>query len=120
MSADNTIGILATARRDGRKGLEYRVCHRQVIENIEYEADYPPRNPVLNREEVLYTWGKSQVFTKYEDAQRAAWKLEADAGHVEYGVVDFAYPDIFFPASDGKLRRRARYLQYLARRRQVA
>lgn len=108
MSADNTIGILITRRRDGNAGNEYRVAHVQSIENMEYEPlDYPSvDHPLLNREWVRRLFGKSPVFLDLEDAFRLAKRLEKEAEYVEYGIRLLDFNQLYFPASDRKRQRR--------------
>ena len=114
MSADNTIGVLATNRPNG-KGLEFRVAHAQAIEDMDYEPDYPPDHPVFNRVAVLAIWGESEVFNDHDQAMIAAEYMEAEHGYVEYGIVVFYHSRIHFPASDAKLRQRAHYRAQLRR-----
>lgn len=109
MSADNTIGILITRRRDGQKGQEYRVAHAQAIENIEYQPDYPSAaHPVLNREYARSLFGSSKMFLNKDDAYREATRLYDAVGDVEYGIRELDYAAVYFPASDRKRKRRQR------------
>jgi hypothetical protein len=107
MSADNTIGILITRRRDGQEGNEYRVAHVQAVENIEMNPDYPSADhPVLHRENVRRLVGRSSFFYSIEEANRTAELMEGCAGFVEHGIRVLDFASVFFPASDRKRRQR--------------
>jgi hypothetical protein len=107
MSTDNTIAILATRRRDGQPGLEFRVAEVMAIENIWHQPDYPSVDrPVLNREMVRGNFRKSNVFYNEEDARSAAKEMEKTIEFVEYGIKYFEFANTFFPASDSMVRRR--------------
>ena len=108
MSTDNTIAILATRRRDGQSGLEFRIAEVMAIENIWHQPDYPSSmdNPVFNREVVRGNFAKSNVFYTKEEAFRAARDLEKKVEFVEYGIRYLEFISTFFPASDSMVRRR--------------
>jgi hypothetical protein len=107
MSADNTIGILVTRRRDGQHGLEFRVAHAKAIETIEEDSDYPSKDSaVFNRERVRALFMSSPVFFSIEEAFLLAWKLEEKIGYVEYGIRKLDYSRVYFPASNRKRKRR--------------
>lgn len=116
MSADNTIGILITRRRDGDEGQEYRVAHVQAIDNLWYKPDYPSvAQPVLNRHHTLLQFADASVFKEAEAAMYAAMCLEQDVGYVEYGIRLLNYTAIYFPAPNRK-RPRSRNWQRMGQR----
>lgn len=110
MSADNTVAVLITKARKG-DGVEVRVAHVQALENIKYEPDYPSgKYRVLNRRWVRALFARARIF--FNDVE-AAWSyaesVEREVGYVEYGVEQFDFSNIYFPASDRKRSRR--YMQ---------
>lgn len=105
MSADNTIGILITKRSDGQPGQEYRVGYAQAIENAWEEPDYPGDKSSMHRATVRRIWAKSPVYTDAGVARKAAVVMEVQQGYVEYGIVVYDHPNLFFPASPAKSRR---------------
>lgn len=113
MSADNTIVVLGTKRKDGQPGMEYRVAEIQAAENLTYQPDYPPTKPVLNRWHLLIIFNGKRVILDKLEALETAQKLEKESGYVEYGISFWEYPEVFFPATDAKRRRRAKYRKFL-------
>ncbi len=115
MSADNTLLILATLRRDGLPGFEYRVAHVQAAGNITgpMEPDYPSaQHPVLHHETVLRAYAQAPLFFDETSARKYANRMEqriiADCGIVEYGV-KLHQTNVYFPATDAKKARRQRF-----------
>jgi hypothetical protein len=111
MSADNTILILGTLRRDGQPGYEYRVDNVQAAENVydPIDPDYPSKeNAVLVRDTVLYWFARAPVFFDELAAMKYAKKIERKQDIVEYGVKLCLF-SVYFPASDAKRARRKLY-----------
>ncbi len=104
MSADNTIAILVTRRRDGKPGSEFRVAHVMAVDNNWNQPDYPypskDHRAVFNREMVRANFSNSEVFYTKEEALKSAQELEKKIEIVEYGIRWFDFSAISFPASD--------------------
>ena len=94
MSADNTVVILVTRRRDGRVGQEYRVAHCQAIENLWFSPDYPSEaRPEVNREWLRSLCGEVDFLHSAEEALRQARRSSTQiisAGHLRAHSTWFA------------------------------
>lgn len=101
MSADNTVVVLMTRRRDRRPGTEFRVAYLQAAERLVEAPDYPSMvNPKLNRGEVRRYFAESDIFFEMERAFDHAQELEKQYVYVEYGIRFLDYRNLFFPAGD--------------------
>ena len=118
MSADNGVYILET--RGQRRGEKvYRVVHAQAIENIEWEPDYPAREPRLNRKYTLMYFGEAVAWTNLDHALEYAKELHdeiADEGIVEYGICFLDHSCVHFPSTKKLRKRQARRLKRILAR----
>ncbi|MFZ2494816.1 MAG: hypothetical protein WAW60_03545 [Candidatus Saccharimonadales bacterium] len=100
MSADNGVYVLRTRRPDGT--LEYRVAHRQNIENIYWDEKSERYGAQLNPEWTRKFFGGSEVFTDLAKVFQAAGNLlmeqMEDFGYVEYGLKLLDHSEQVFPA----------------------
>jgi hypothetical protein len=101
VSADNCVAILKTP--DGQGGFEYRVAHRQAIENIYWDENSVSgnNNPEGNPIQVVSYFGKCNVLTNQDNAfhlaQGMAKEILADdfCPVLEYGIVRIDLPHPF-------------------------
>lgn len=108
MSADNTIHVFGTRRPGLAGGMEFRVAHTQG-EELFGSCDYPsPSNAVFNREEVRRVFTGARIFFNQTEAMMEAVRMYEQCGYVEYGIVPSTFPNVYFPASDGRRRQRLR------------
>jgi len=96
MSADNTIAILKTPRKDG--GFEYRVAHAQAIDNLWYApVEWEDQNYCKdgNPKEIVRYFGDCEVFLDAKAASEKAKQLYDDCMYVEYGIQEYSFPKTF-------------------------
>lgn len=100
MSADNCVAILKTP--DGQGGFEYRVAHRQAIENIYWdENSVSGNNPEGNPTQVVNYFGRCNALGNEDNAlhlaEGIAKEILADdfCPVLEYGIVRIDLPHPF-------------------------
>lgn len=102
MSADNGIYILTTVKSSKQEGYShvkcepypvYRVAYAQAIDNFDWYREYQHYNLGAY---MLQTWGKSKVYTSYEEAMQAADDLYKQYEYVEYGISNIETEMTFF------------------------
>lgn len=95
MATDNGIYILVSPTKTG--GVEYRVAHCMVIENIydDKRSSYIDDDGVhVNEYYKVLFFGNSKVHTVQEDAWRCAFNIEAVILSSEYPIIDYGIATI--------------------------
>lgn len=105
MSADNGIYILQTKGRKSK--FEYRVCHTQAIENLQWDdqakSETSDRKVWINNARQI--WKGCEVFCSHEEANKEAKKIyddimQSELPIVEYGICTINHLKEFFFLSD--------------------
>lgn len=98
MSADTTVLVVRTERRDGREGYEYRVRCVQNAEDLVDVPDYPSRRPVVSRWFLLRNFADATVYYDGNLAQAEARRIEREMGFgLEYGIRWHRFNGVHFP-----------------------